>query len=206
MVSTIYTILGGIEAVIWTDVIQVFIMVGGTVFGIIYALVNVDAGAFAAMSQAAEAGKTQVFDFNFTLTTATVWVLIVSLPAAANNYVSNQTIVQRFISTKDSKEAARSMWVTALVGPAIMGLLGGRLAGIFILGTMTRRTHTVGVIIGFVVSIFVLYYTKIYTDLHFFLYGAVGMGSCVVVGYFSSLVIPMRQKSLEGLTIHTTAM
>ena len=75
-----------------------------------------------------------------------------------------------------------------------------------VIGALERRTHTVGVIIGFVVSIFVLYYTKIYTDLHFFLYGAVGMGSCVVVGYLASVIIPVNQKSLDGLTIHTTAM
>jgi hypothetical protein len=68
---------------------------------------------------------------------------------------------------------------------------------------MTKRTHSVGVLIGFLASIFVLYYTKIHTDLHFFLYGAVGMGACVVVGYISSLLIPVRQKSLDGMTIHT---
>jgi hypothetical protein len=41
------------------------------------------------------------------------------------------------------------------------------------------------------------------TRVHFFLYGAIGILVCVIVGYFASLILPGERKPLEGLTIHT---
>jgi hypothetical protein len=41
------------------------------------------------------------------------------------------------------------------------------------------------------------------TDVHFFLYGMVGIVTCFVVGYGASLVLPHGDKPLQGLTIYT---
>ena len=119
VVSTLYTYLGGIEAVIWSDVMQLCIMIGGVLIAIGIALSRVD-DPIAAFSFAAESGKTEVFDLRFNLTTLTVWVFLLSLPGSANEEVSAQYIVQRFVSTKDQKHAATSAWINGVVGPILI--------------------------------------------------------------------------------------
>jgi Na+/proline symporter len=118
-VSTLYTYLGGIEAVIWSDVMQLCIMVGGLLFAIGVALFRVD-DPMAAFSFAVESGKTKVFDTGLNFSTLTVWVFLLSLPGQANEEVSGQTIVQRFVSAKDQNHAATSAWINGFGGPVLI--------------------------------------------------------------------------------------
>ena len=85
----------------------------------------------------------------------------------------------------------------------VIGLFGGGLAGLFALGIFTRRAHSGGALIGLMASAFVLYEVRASEAVHFFLYTAIGMGTCFFVGLASSLVLPGAEKSVEGLTIHT---
>ena len=86
----------------------------------------------------------------------------------------------------------------------LLALLGGGLAGIFYLGMFTTRTGSRGVVMGFIASVVVLYFFKFHTDFSFFLYGAVGVVSCVVIGYSVSLLFPEEEdRELKGLTVHT---
>jgi len=74
----------------------------------------------------------------------------------------------------------------------------------FALGIFTCRAHTAGTIVGIVTSAAILFLVQNYTRVHFFLYAAVGIITCFVVGYLTSLVIPARRRhDLEGLTIYT---
>jgi len=119
IVSTLYTYLGGIEAVIWSDVMQLCIMIGGLLVAIGVALFRVD-DPFAAFTFAAENGKMKVFDMGFNLSTLTVWVFVLSLPGQANGEVAGQTIVQRFVSAKDQNHAATSAWINGFGGPVLI--------------------------------------------------------------------------------------
>src|SRR5690242_7593678 len=65
--TLIYTFEGGLAAVIWTDVVQTVIYVGGTLVGVITILQLVPGGWAAIHSAAAEAGKLQVFNFSTSL-------------------------------------------------------------------------------------------------------------------------------------------
>ena len=67
--TLIYTFEGGLAAVIWTDVVQTGIYVGGTLVGLVTILHLVPGGWAAIHTAAAAAGKLQVFDFR-----ATVWI------------------------------------------------------------------------------------------------------------------------------------
>jgi Na+/proline symporter len=87
----------------------------------------------------------------------------------------------------------------------LLGLFGGGLAGLFVLGIFTGRAHGHGALVGAITSAMVLYFFQEYTRAHVFLYGAVGVISCVTVGYVASIVIPGETRSLEGLTILTLA-
>jgi Na+/proline symporter len=93
----------------------------------------------------------------------------------------------------------KSLWDLFL---ALLGLLGGGLAGVFALGIFTRRANAAGAIVGIVSSTAILYYVQRFTDVHFFLYGGIGIGTCVIVGYLASLLIPSSKPCPDTLTIH----
>jgi solute:Na+ symporter, SSS family len=86
---------------------------------------------------------------------------------------------------------------------ALIGLVSSGLAGLFLLGIATCRTHALGALFGVGGSAVVLAGGWKYSDLHPHLYAAIGVLTCVTVGYLASILIPRRQKDLTGLTIHT---
>jgi len=117
--TLIYTFEGGLAAVIWTDVIQTVIYVGGTVVGLVTILHLVPGGWPAIHAAAAEAGKLRVFDFtpNFWMP-YTFWAGIAGgafLTTASHG--TDQLIVQRLLAARSQKQS-----VTALLssGVAIM--------------------------------------------------------------------------------------
>jgi len=85
----------------------------------------------------------------------------------------------------------------------LVALLGGGFAGVYALGMLTRRANATGALVGVAASVMVTVLVKVYTPLHFMLYGAVSVMTCVVVGYIASLVLLGRKSDLEGLTIYT---
>src|ERR1700721_228848 len=66
--TLIYTFEGGLAAVIWTDVVQTAIYVGGTLVGLVTILHLVPGGWTTIHAAAASAGKLQVFDFRMSFT------------------------------------------------------------------------------------------------------------------------------------------
>src|SRR5437870_12182613 len=65
LLTLIYTFEGGLAAVIWTDVVQTIIYVGGTLVGVVTILHLVPGGWGTVHSLAETAGKLRVFDFSF---------------------------------------------------------------------------------------------------------------------------------------------
>jgi Na+/proline symporter len=84
---------------------------------------------------------------------------------------------------------------------SILGLFGGSMCGLFMLGIFTKRTGGIAALCGAVISAFVLYWVKTFTDVNLILYGSIGIVVCVVSGYILSFVIPEKQKDITGLTI-----
>jgi solute:Na+ symporter, SSS family len=119
VLTLIYTFEGGLAAVIWTDVVQTFIYVGGTLVGLFTILHLVPGGWPAIHTAAASAGKLQVFDFrpNFWLP-YTFWAGVIGgtfLTTASHG--TDQLIVQRLLAARSQKQS-----VTALLtsGVAIL--------------------------------------------------------------------------------------
>ena len=330
ILSILYTVLGGIEAVIWTDVLQVIILLGGALLCLGLIVVGLPEGTGDCIRAADEAGKLATFDFRFDLTAPTFWVVLVGgLAATFISYGSDQTVIQRYLTTKDEASAARGIWTNAvltipatllffavgtalfvfyraqpdLLNPALdnaeaifpwhivtrlpagvaglliagvfaaamssldssmnsvattittdwygrmapaapdtrrlrvarvatvvvglagmtfalvmagweikslwdqlnrfIGLFAGGLGGLFLLGILTRRATGTGAVIGLVASGLVQYAVSRWTPLHLLLYSATGIGSCILVGYVASVLLPGRLKPLEGLTVYT---
>ncbi len=310
--STLYTVMGGIKAVIWTDVVQVFVLYGGALLSLVILIGKTDGGLAAMVSAGIEHDKFHMFNWTWDWTTTAVWVVVVgNFFLNLVPYTSDQAVVQRYFTTKDKKTAAKSIWTNAvlllpstltlfmlgtglwlfyrsspeLLDPTLptdsifplfiaqqlpagvaglliaavfaasmstldsslnsvsaalvtdfyvrfrpaagdskrlmlarlltaclgvlatatsialatfdigslwdtfqgmMGLLGGGLAGLFALGIFFRSANGGGAMTGAVASVFILYWIQQHTDLHFFLYGAVGILSCVFIALATS--------------------
>lgn len=124
--ATLYTALGGIEAVIWTDVIQSFVLIFGALLSFILILVSIDGGPAALFTTAYEAGKFHAFDWNFDFTAATVWVMLIGNAfSCLYPYTADQTTVQRYLCTASEREARRAVWTNALLTIPITFLFFG---------------------------------------------------------------------------------
>ncbi|MEL7586146.1 MAG: sodium/solute symporter [Prolixibacteraceae bacterium] len=114
IISLLYTLMGGIEAVIWTDVIQVVVLLAGAVIAVVLIVMHVDGGVPAIYDMAAENGKFNLLDLRMTLREPTVWVMLIGgMFTNITTYGTDQTMVQRYLTTKSEKEARRSVWTNA---------------------------------------------------------------------------------------------
>ena len=109
-VTILYCTMGGVEAVVWGDVVQGFILVGGAVLAAGFLIFGTEGGFEGFLAIGSEAGKFRLFDWSFDYRSATFWVII--LGGMANNlisYTSDQTVIQRYLTTKDERSARQSI-------------------------------------------------------------------------------------------------
>lgn len=116
IISLIYTMMGGIEAVIWTDVMQVFVLLGGALLSLILIILNVDGGFVAIVERAADSHKFNIVDLTLSLRQPTVWVMLLGgIFANITTYGTDQTMVQRYLTTKSEEAAKKSVWTSAIL-------------------------------------------------------------------------------------------
>jgi solute:Na+ symporter, SSS family len=325
----IYTMLGGIEAVIWADVVQTFVLLGGALVSLFLILSVTDGGISGLYAMARSEGK--LFEntvwWSSDLAVGSIAVLFFgSLFTNLISYTAGQDVVQRYMTTPSQEKAARSIWTNALLAMpgtilflllgtaffvfykahperlstdiandqilplfvvrelpagiaglviagimaasqstlssslnsisaaymtdfhhrfiarrsehhsvflaravvlvagalatavacmivplglaslfdafiAVIGLTGGALGGLFALGIFIRRAHGHGALIGALTSIAVLFLVRTHTSVNVFLFGFIGMTTCLLVGYVASLLIPCQGKPVDGLTL-----
>ncbi|HTZ84647.1 MAG TPA: sodium:solute symporter, partial [Candidatus Acidoferrales bacterium] len=109
--TLIYTFEGGLAAVIWTDVVQTVIYVGGTLVGLVTILHLVPGGWSAIHAAAAGAGKFQVFDFRTSLWIPyTFWAgLIGGTFFTTASHGTDQLIVQRLLAARGEKQSVAAL-------------------------------------------------------------------------------------------------
>jgi len=114
VVVTVYTLVGGIEAVIWTDVIQSVVLTIGAL--IVVGLLIADAqGGFGGLLETAQAAeKFSLGSFSLDFTTSTFWVVLVyGLFINFTNFGIDQSYVQRYHAANSDRAASRSVWLAA---------------------------------------------------------------------------------------------
>lgn len=126
VLSIFYTVLGGIEAVIWTDVKQVVVLTLGAVVCLILMATGVEGGFDSMIDIAAGDGKMRLMDLDFDFHSPTLWVILGGgIGTNLINQTSDQTFVQRYLTTRDEKSAARSLLTpAALVLPISLLFFG----------------------------------------------------------------------------------
>ena len=116
LVTIVYCTMGGVEAVIWGDVVQGLILVFGAIFAVIYLAVGTEGGIAGCIEIALENDKLRLFDLSSSWSQAAWWVII--LGGLANNlisYTSDQTVIQRYLTTPDEKSAGRGILVNGVM-------------------------------------------------------------------------------------------
>ncbi len=105
--TLIYTFEGGMAAVIWTDVVQTAIYVGGTLVGFFVIVHQFPGGWSAIHSLADAAGKFRVFDFSLDFwKTYTFWAgLIGGAFLTTASHGTDQLIVQRLLASKNMRQS-----------------------------------------------------------------------------------------------------
>jgi SSS family solute:Na+ symporter len=116
VVTIVYTLMGGMEAVIWTDVMQSVIMIGGVLFvGYILSTVILSKPDFL-IQNAIDANKFSLGDTSFSLSSRTIWVMIIyGVTENIRNLMADQNYTQKYASTASEKKAKRSVWIAMLM-------------------------------------------------------------------------------------------
>lgn len=331
LLSIIYCAMGGIEAVIWTDTVQTFVLLGGALVAIFILISGVEDGFSGFITLSSSADKFDLAHFNWDLSSSQIalWVIILgALGQNTSSYTADQAVVQRYMTTPDQTLAARSIWTNAVLAvfatllfyamgtalwafylshpdhldptittdqifpffiatqmPAglagliiagifaaaqstistsmnstativitdfmrpfhtcknetgyltaarimtvIFGILGtgfalifinpdikslfdeflkviglfmGVLGGLFILGVATTRANSVGATVGALVGAGTMYWLWKHSTVNGYIYTTIGILSCFLSGYLTSLFSGHSEKDLYGLTIHT---
>ena len=123
IVATVYTILGGLRAVIWTDVVQVILLVGGGLFTIGYVAVvtgsNPGDWYTATRDHLTATGHDEplaLFSLDPTVRTTVLTVALNMFVWHVCTHTANQMTVQRYFSTSDVSNARRSFITGSLLG------------------------------------------------------------------------------------------
>jgi solute:Na+ symporter, SSS family len=118
VLTLFYTFEGGLKAVIWTDVLQLFIYITGSIAAFFLLLHRIPDGWIGVTQAAAAAGgKLRVFDFTFSLTRSyTFWSgLIGGTFLTMASHGTDQTMVQRLLAARSERDAK-----TALLGSGVI--------------------------------------------------------------------------------------
>ena len=113
---TLYTLLGGIEAVIWTDVAQSLILSLGALLVVATVLFGMPEGPGQIFEIASREGKFSLGSLALDFTTSTFWVvLLYGVFINLSNFGIDQSFVQRYHTARSDREAARSVWLAAFL-------------------------------------------------------------------------------------------
>lgn len=113
VVVIFYTVLGGIEAVIWTDVVQVFIFTLAPILTLYYIFTGLGDHSFWEIAK--EHHKLRTIDWSLDVTKAvTVWLVLQTVVETIRIYSTQQEMTQRYMTTESTAKANRSVWISII--------------------------------------------------------------------------------------------
>ena len=108
----IYTVLGGIEAVIWTEVVQAVVKTFGALLILYLVISNMDGGLAKIIEIGKSADKFSLGSFKPDFVGSSFWVvLLYGFFINLNNFGMDQNYIQRYHTASSSKAASKSIWL-----------------------------------------------------------------------------------------------
>jgi SSS family solute:Na+ symporter len=115
-ITIIYTCIGGIEAVIWIEVVQCFILLMGLLVSLAYLLFLPPGGALASIRLAWVNHKMSLGSFGFEPAQKCFWVMaLYGLFFYLQKYTADQTVVQRYLVAKSDRGAIKGVAMGGLL-------------------------------------------------------------------------------------------
>jgi SSS family solute:Na+ symporter len=132
----IYSMLGGIQAVIWTDTVQGFLLIGGALTCALVLAFSMPEGPGQIIGIGMANHKFSLGPFNTSVSQSTFWVMLLyGLFINLQNYGIDQNYVQRYMTTKSEKAAKRSALFGSLLYVPVSFLF-------FVIGTSLFSYYT----------------------------------------------------------------
>jgi len=114
--TVVYTFFGGMEGVVWTDVAQGFLLLAAGMIAIGFILFGAPGGAEAVLQTAWDGGKFRLINTTFDWgKTGTVLLVFFGLNFYTQKYMSDQTVVQRYLVAPTESQARRALWMSSLL-------------------------------------------------------------------------------------------
>ena len=118
VVTTLYSLEGGFEAVIWTDVLQAGVMLGGVCVALWYLGTGLEGGLAQLVPAATAADKFNLVNWEPDVTQPTVIVFVAQFLATIFVQIGDQPLMQRMLSSQNVAEARRTVIIGNLIGCA----------------------------------------------------------------------------------------
>lgn len=136
VLSLVYSYIGGVKAVIWTDAVQFALFLAGGIFTLLYIPHLTDGGWSAVWSKAAEAGKLHWLNTAFSLgAPINIWMGVIGgTVLVMSSHGAEQLIVQRVLACKNVRDGRKALALSAvLIFPLffIFLLVGAMLWGFY---------------------------------------------------------------------------
>jgi solute:Na+ symporter, SSS family len=109
VITTIYVTMGGLEAVVWTDVIQALVMLLSVLTCIVWALVSLHADWDVAWQLLQERSKLRIFDTRFDILQPTVYLMSINILVTTLAVIGDQNFIQRVQCTRDERQARKAV-------------------------------------------------------------------------------------------------
>ena len=120
---TVYTLCGGIRAVVWVGVLQSMVLLAGPIICILVLLSKTPGGLAGIIETGAAHGKFNLGSFGTSLAEPTFWVVFIyGLVINVGNFAVDQSYVQRYMTARSDREAAKGVWITALLYVPVAGV------------------------------------------------------------------------------------
>ncbi len=127
------TLLGGMEGVIWMDVIQGFLLIGGGIICALLLLFAPEGGPSAVINTAMEFNKISFGPYDWDFTQLTFIVMVFNgIFYAIQKYGTDQTIVQRYLAAKNDKEAKKAAYIGVFLSVPVWTLFMFIGTGLFV--------------------------------------------------------------------------
>ncbi|MGA2795987.1 MAG: sodium:solute symporter [Thermoguttaceae bacterium] len=116
-------LIGGMEAIIWMDVVQGILLIVGGIVSLGLVLFTTPGGISEIWHVAWENGKVGFGPFNFDFVHLTFWVMAINgIFYAIQKYGTDQTMVQRYLCAKSDKDTIKASWIGVLLSSVVWSL------------------------------------------------------------------------------------
>ena len=125
LTTVVYTFVGGMKAVVWTDVIQFVVYILGAIVALGVLVARLPGGFGQLLADGAAAGKFRWFDLSTALDSPyTLWAGVIGgMFLTFGSHGADQLMVQRYLCARSRGEAARALWTSGVVVFAAVRLL-----------------------------------------------------------------------------------